>query len=1091
MSTPKSVPACQIPLSLKYSIFDKTASWETVPVGRLMGRLAQIDPAALASGFKGIWLRAWYELPELGKGYLPWLDVEHPDEHHKSITANLDTARELAERMARLELLDGLVVGLSGSGVRFALPWACEPALAAGFEGFLRDKGRFPGIDASPQLKGQHFRWTAYRGNRRQVQVPAKGAPPTTRDIHVHFLDRAEELLRLTEARYRELTAGRPDPARMLEDVRRCLPTTWTPEPWRELLTEYDRDARLRRHIVRVRLPKLRDEERRARTPEPEVILAELASRGIRARELMVKGTPAWRRAACPVCGKGEGHPTLYASGWLHDFRATCPAGGERDLGKGLPWRAWSRLAGLEHLAPDQADADQVEPERQAPPPGETMTVEAARAAIRTALAGEDDVIVRAAAGTGKSFAGLAYALAEAEKGGLVLFSSPETGLAMELEAKAVEMAQKLGLAAPIMRFEGRNKQNCGRVDDCNDLAARGFSPSMLVCPACADRESCAYRAQFDRLKAMKAGVVFCAHAATPAVVAKVGKRLVAWMIDETCLDVFMRNTCVNKDTMSGLQVRLVNKAEAVLQKLATTADKLHRHLADSQVAGQGRLYGGDMLPPGEWSETALLWDAAGISPEERTTLAGDLAFFDQHAEEKASTWQKRLLKERVDLAALAWWKIALGEARGRAYVRVSNKDKPHVSYRALTIATPPATCRLVNLDATADPAEMRALFGRDFRVVDARVTPPAGSRFVHVQVAMGKYKTAGAEDKLLEKYLGQAISYLRPGDKKVLLATHMAAQDRLLAMAKRLAPDRTWAAMHHWAGRGVNAWEDFDAQIVLGTPTPNRSALLDREMALFDGDMAARDAWFTGLSYRDLVQTTARTRPVLRPRTVVVVGRHWPAQSLGAPSFVVDARRKGGAAEAEEEAYRVLVALAEKFGVIFHDLAASAGIFLDTDRAGLADWEERWRPAYQGETPLGFVLTQIKNTLNTVRTNSDPLSPILINRRSWSALLARVAADTGLPALEYKPRAGHGAGRPQAALGHLTAVRRLCSRLGVEYDPSLWDGQARPSGPPDWLSFPPGSHFVVDGVAVDAGTVYRIEDPTAPRQAVAAAAPG
>ncbi len=44
------VPACQIPLSLKYSIFDKTASWETVPVGRLMGRLAQIDPAALASG---------------------------------------------------------------------------------------------------------------------------------------------------------------------------------------------------------------------------------------------------------------------------------------------------------------------------------------------------------------------------------------------------------------------------------------------------------------------------------------------------------------------------------------------------------------------------------------------------------------------------------------------------------------------------------------------------------------------------------------------------------------------------------------------------------------------------------------------------------------------------------------------------------------------------------------------------------------------------------------------------------------------------------------------------------------------------------
>jgi hypothetical protein len=31
----------------------------------------------------------------------------------------------------------------------------------------------------------------------------------------------------------------------------------------------------------------------------------------------------------------------------------------------------------------------------------------------------------------------------------------------------------------------------------------------------------------------------------------------------------------------------------------------------------------------------------------------------------------------------------------------------------------------------------------------------------------------------------------------------------------------------------------------------------------------------------------------------------------------------------------------------------------------------------------------------------------------------------------------------------------------------------------------------VVDGVAVDAGTVYRIEDPSLPRQAVAAFAPG
>lgn len=132
---------------------------------------------------------------------------------------------------------------------------------------------------------------------------------------------------------------------------------------------------------------------------------------------------------------------------------------------------------------------------------------------------------------------------------------------------------------------------------------------------------------------------------------------------------------------------------------------------------------------------------------------------------------------------------------------------------------------------------------------------------------------------------------------------------------------------------------------------------------------------------------------------------------------------------------------MAKKFGIMFHDLAASAGIFLSEDRAGLADWEDRWRPIYQGKTPLPFVLTQIRSLLIRVRTNSDPLSPIIINRRSWSALLSRLGVELGLPALIYWPTSGFSAGRGQAALGFLSTVRDFCASHGLTWNPDLWAG--------------------------------------------------
>ena len=1013
----------QLRVLCKPSLYARKPTWAEVALADVPAMVAGWDPQAFATGQVALWLSPRADTAQ-GRAYMPWLDVESPDAHG-DVAANIETAQGLLLRLAEAGLNLGLEVILTGNGFRFCWPFAVEPELAAPFMAMIRDKARWPGIDAGPQTSGVPLALAGYRGHRSQG---GKG------DLHFARLEDPSELLTLTEKQYSDMVKGPADLAACQTPVGVLRPTSWTPPAWRAVLAEYQRDLALRRHVVKIRFPARPEGPRRVSWAAIE---DHLAARGVRIlRELEADGRPVRLLSECPSCGRKH-KAWLTAGATLKCWSSSCEAGQYATGLDGVPFRQGLRLAAwAPALTPSE---DMVEPERHETP-GETMTVDQARLAIREALAGDDDVIIRAAAGTGKSFAALAYALAEAEKGRLVLFSSPETALAVELETKAVEMAGRLELAAPILRFEGRNKANCARVDECNDLAARGFSPSLLVCPRCTGRDSCAYRAQFEQLKAMKTGVVFCAHAATPAVVGKIGKRLAAWLVDETCLDTFMRSMVVPDGSMRGLRVKLVGKAEDVLRKTAAAAEKIHDHIPE-KGSHQGRLYGGDLLPPGDWAHTGLLWESAGITAEERETLAGDLAYFDQHEDEKPSTWQKRLLKEKVDPAALTWWRVALAEAPGRAYVHVIRHAKNQISYRAQIIATPPATCRVINLDATGSAAEMAALFGREFRVVDARVSPPAGSRFVHLNVAMGKCKTAGAEDKLLEKYLGRAISYLRPGDKKVLLATHFDAEERLLAMARRLDPGRHWDSMHHWSGRGRNAWADFDAQVVLGTPTPRRSALLDREMTLFDGDQAARDEWFTGLSYRDLVQTTARTRPVLQARTIVVVGRHWPGESLGAPSFIVDARRKGGAAEAEEEAYRRLLALGREFGLVFSELAAVAGIFEAHDKDGLAEWEERIRPLAYGETPLEFAPTLIKSVLIRVRSNSEGvLEPVLLGHRghSWPRLLARLADELGLPELTYRP--GH-RGRPQAALGSLPAVRRFCETNDLPFDAALWAG--------------------------------------------------
>ncbi len=226
---------------------------------------------------------------------------------------------------------------------------------------------------------------------------------------------------------------------------------------------------------------------------------------------------------------------------------------------------------------------------------------------------------------------------------------------------------------------------------------------------------------------------------------------------------------------------------------------------------------------------------------------------------------------------------------------------------------------------------------------------------------------------------------------------------------------------------------------------TPNRAELVDTELALFGGDQAARDKWFSDLGRRDLIQSTARVRPVLAPKTVIVLGKDWPIESLGAPSFTLDGRRKGGSSQAEEEAYRRLRALAEEFGFIFSEMAYVAGIFMAGEEAAMEDWRERLAPLVaQGKTHLEKAPTLIKSILISVGAFSEGVfSPLRLARKgTWPRLMAKLADELGLPSLDYLPRIGGGPGRPQAAVGYLSTVREFCETYSLPWNSDLWSGE-------------------------------------------------
>lgn len=1025
----------QLAVSFKPGLYSKRQSWRSICLADVPDLVGGWDAGLFASGQLAVWLSARAETAE-GVALMPWMDVESATAHG-DVAANIATAQELFLRLESSGLNVGLVLILSGKGFRFCWPFAVEPELAPAFLAMIRDKAAWPGIDAGPQVSGAPLALAGFRGHRSQG---AKG------NVHFAMLADASDVLTLTPDRYADMVAGPAELAESQRMVVRLQPKSWTPPAWRDVLAEYQRDLALRSNILRMDPP--RPPERPAGVPW-EVIEDHLSGLGIRVtRELNLSRGVVRSLSACPLCGK-PGKAFLAGGARLKCFSSGCEAGqvqvdlrGEA-FRPGLPLSRWAA-----EIAPAGAE-DDTEPAAEIRTEAEetAATLEDARTKIREALAGEDKaLLVEVTAGVGKTTAAQAHAIEQAGQGKTVLFAAPTLALAAEIHEKLTEAVRfDYNLTTPPRLYQKRSKDNCKKIDKVNDAAMRGYSPGLLFCLKCFHKGHCSYQRQFEPFES--GGIIVASHDAAPTVIGKLQPELV--IFDENPREKLLETEAVPLDELATLRPWLVNNAEKAFDKIIAAAFKLHKVVCDVSQETQkkritGRLCAGEFPTDHEDKRPVppqSLWDVAELTEDERQAIIDQLYFFLPFEDEAVSTWQKRLYYDnKMNLAALNWFLSAFDIVPDQnAYVSATMEDKRALMFCYTKKQDMAGGHRVVVLDATPDVEELNRLMGREFKVAKATVPPKKGARLVHVKVAMGKTKATRLADVTLLGYLKKAHAYLKPTDSKVLLLTHKSIAKKLLDMARQLDPSRTWDVIYHFAGKGLNAWSHYDAGLVIGTPTVPVEAYFNAAVAVFGHDLAKRTAWLARLGMRDLIQSISRLRPVLRPKTVVVVGRHWPAEALGLPSFTVDESRKGASGAAIEEAYKRLLPLARKLGVMFTEAAALAGVFLANDKEGPAIWREWVKPILTGESTLELTPT-LRSIFIRVSVNSDPLSPepiILSNRgHAWPELVARLADAAALPECTYKPGRR---GRPQAACGTAAAVRALCESFGREFLPELW----------------------------------------------------
>jgi hypothetical protein len=360
---------------------------------------------------------------------------------------------------------------------------------------------------------------------------------------------------------------------------------------------------------------------------------------------------------------------------------------------------------------------------------------------------------------------------------------------------------------------------------------------------------------------------------------------------------------------------------------------------------------------------------------------------------------------------------------------------------------------QILVLDATHYPETMSRIFSRKFAEIRLH-TKTLWKRRVFASAKYGKEIAIKDKENFTkgDELLAKVADEVKKAGKSILLVTYMAIEKEALAYCQQKWPEKDWASEHFGNIRGKNTWENFDAVLLLGCPTPHPQQSKDDSDLIFSDDPEKNAGYRASLSTAEIIQAVHRVRPVNNPgkRTVIICGREWP-EELGTPDVVwrqEPGLRSPALTAAFARASAWIAALRFLNAVRFDQ---ETGWLLGIALPG------REEAASVGRQHAPLLIGRLQQEMDTLALSKaseeqeaarralaelarEELEIITLdNAKQWQRLLQALGEHHGLPVYRVRLIGTDGRRKETAGIGSLESVSRFFRLVGIEFFRADW----------------------------------------------------
>jgi hypothetical protein len=222
------------------------------------------------------------------------------------------------------------------------------------------------------------------------------------------------------------------------------------------------------------------------------------------------------------------------------------------------------------------------------------------------------------------------------------------------------------------------------------------------------------------------------------------------------------------------------------------------------------------------------------------------------------------------------------------------------------------------------------------------------------------------------------------------------------------------------------------------------------------------RIKWIVNTGTAELIQALHRVRPVKGGRTIIVIGKEFPAAEFGQPAFRLNKQRRNQHSEpAIDEITHRLSPVIDAFGIMTKAVGWMFGVCLSSDidkmtqahemiqkniENGNLEYEKKYQSYLKtvskskkytkGQQPNSVSLYGIFREKRYLPAILFYPFLILQNRSTWESVLRLFAEKFDLP-----NNFSAGSTRPSRGIGYLSDVQAFYESLNANFNPAQWTG--------------------------------------------------